>query len=80
MRFSVLKTMLTQGIVVLFVLAIGTVAGFAQAGTAGVSGTVRDNNGAVVPGATVKLLNSATGFERTTTTSDEGGYSFASVP
>ncbi len=80
MRLSVLRTMLNQCIVVLLVLAIGTVASLAQAGTAGVSGTIRDNNGAVVPGATVKLLNSATGFERTTTTSDEGSYSFASVP
>lgn len=80
MRFSVHKTMLAQCIVILLVLAIGTIASFAQAGRSGVSGTIRDNNGAVVPGATVKLLNSATGFEQTTTTSDEGVYTFASIP
>jgi hypothetical protein len=72
--------MFTQSIVILFVIAITTVASFAQAGTSGVSGTIRDNNGAVVPGATVKLANAATGFERTTTTSSDGTYSFASVP
>lgn len=80
MRSSALKTMFTQSIVILFVIAITTVASFAQAGTSGVSGTIRDNNGAVVPGATVKLANAATGFERTTTTSSDGTYSFASVP
>ena len=80
MRLSVPKTMFTQSIVLLFVLAVSTVAGLAQAGTSGVSGTIRDKNGAVVPGATVKLLNSATGFERTTTTNTDGVYSFASVP
>ena len=80
MRFSVPKTMLTQGIVILLVLALGTVAALAQAGTSGVSGTIRDKNGAVVPGVTVKLLNSATGFERTTVTNDEGVYGFSSVP
>lgn len=80
MKFSDLKTMFKQGVVLLFVLAVSTVAGFAQAGRSSVSGTIRDNNGAVVPGATVKLLNSATGFERTTTTSTDGAYSFNSVP
>ncbi len=80
MKFSDLKTMFKQGVVLLFVLAVSTVAGLAQAGTSSVSGTIRDNNGAVVPGATVKLLNSATGFERTTTTSTDGAYSFNSVP
>ncbi len=80
MKISDLKAMFGKFIVLSFVLAVGTLSGFAQAGTSGVSGTIRDNNGAVVPGATVKLLNSATGFERTTTTNDEGAYTFAVVP
>lgn len=80
MRFSVLKALSRKYIALLFVLTISTVSGLAQTGTSSVSGTIRDNNGAVVPGATVKLLNSATGFERTTTTSNEGVYNFASVP
>lgn len=80
MRFSDLKALVHKTTAVMFVLAALVVAGFAQAGTSGVSGTVRDKNGAAVPGATVKLSNSATGFERTTTTNQEGGFSFLAIP
>ena len=50
----------------------------AQRGTAGLSGTITDPSGAVIPGATVNL----TGPSRTlTTTSNERGqYKFAGVP
>ena len=80
MKFSDLKARLNKSIAALFVLSILAVSVFSQAGTSGVSGTVRDSNGAVVPGATVKLTNTGTGFERTATTNTDGGYSFASVP
>lgn len=80
MRFSDLTALVQKTIAIMFVLAALVVAGFAQAGTSGVSGTVRDKNGAAVPGATVKLSNSATGFERTTTSNQEGGFSFLAVP
>lgn len=59
---------------VCFGLAMG------QSGTSGVSGTVVDQTGAVIPGATVRLSNPATGFARTTATNDNGRFSFASVP
>lgn len=80
MRFSDLKALVHKTTTIMFVLGALVVAGFAQAGTSGVSGTVRDKNGAAVPGASVKLSNSATGFERTTTTNAEGGFSFLAVP
>jgi len=80
MRFSVLKTMLTQSMVVLFVIAISTIASLAQAGTSGVSGTVKDQNGGAVPGATVKITNSATSFERSTTTNADGSFSILGIP
>ena len=80
MKISVLKTVASRLMALSLVLSVFAFIGYSQAGTAGVSGTIRDNNGAVVPGATVKLLNTATGFERTTTTSNDGIYSFASVP
>ena len=44
--------------------------------TAGVKGLVTDANGAVVVGATVKLTDTKTGEEQSTTTSDQGAYSF----
>lgn len=52
---------------------------FAQAGTSGISGTVTDQNGAIVAGASVKLLNPANGFNRTLATNSEGTYNFPSI-
>lgn len=51
-----------------FVLAQGT--------TSRVTGTVIDNNGAVVAGATVTLINEGTGISLTTETSESGVYTF----
>jgi hypothetical protein len=42
-------------------------------------GTVTDASGAVIPGATVELLNPATGRVYKTVTGENGGYSFADV-
>jgi hypothetical protein len=53
---------------------------FAQtAATAKISGVVTDAQGAVVQGATVKLINKATKQERTDATNDEGRYVFAAI-
>src|SRR5260370_13743589 len=45
-----------------------------------VTGTVSDQKGAVVPGATVELRNTATNETKTQTTNDAGVYTFPSVP
>src|SRR6185369_9387289 len=45
-------------------------------GTTGVHGTVTDNNGAVIPGATVVLSNPASGFTRTIVADSNGAYNF----
>ncbi len=55
-------------------LLLGTVN--AQSGASRIAGTVTDQNGAVVPGATVTVINPNTGFSRSTTTSDDGSYGF----
>jgi len=47
--------------------------------TSGVTGTVKDNTGAVVAGADVKLTDPKTGTELTTKTNDQGVYSFNKV-
>ena len=44
---------------------------FGQGGTGQISGTVTDPNGAVVSGASVKVTNAGTNFQRTTTTSGD---------
>jgi hypothetical protein len=50
----------------------------AQSGGAGtVRGTVTDSSGAVIPGATVHLANSVSGFDRTATADATGQFSFS---
>src|SRR5690348_14790908 len=49
---------------------------FGQLGKGVVSGTVADPSGAVITGATVTLVNQATGTERTITTNSVGLYRF----
>src|SRR2546426_4005544 len=62
----------------LFVLVAGKLFGQAQSGT--VVGTVTDQVGAVVPGATVTLVNEGTQFTRATTTNSGGQYVAYSLP
>ena len=44
------------------------------------TGSIYDQAGAPVPGATVRLINAATGFSQQQTTDDNGNYTFSSVP
>lgn len=60
-------------------LCLSAVAAMAQS-TAGVTGTVKDSNGAVVAGADVKLTDPKTGLELNTKTNDQGVYTFQRVP
>ena len=53
---------------------------FSQTGISTVRGTVRDQQGNVVRGATVTLSNTERNFSRTQTTSDDGTYTFSSIP
>src|SRR5215469_13406721 len=47
--------------------------------TSRITGQVVDAQGAVVVGATVKLVDKATNQERTATTNEEGRYAFPSL-
>ena len=53
---------------------------FAQGSTGQLSGNIVDANGAVVPGATVKLTSRATAQERETITNDSGDFAFTLLP
>lgn len=58
-----------------FALALAFVGGvFAQSGTSTISGSVTDQTGAAVPGATVTAINPANGSKRSTVTSSQGNY------
>jgi hypothetical protein len=68
------------------VIAIGllglsfTLNGRAQQITGSIVGTVKDQQGAVVPGASVKATNADTGFSRVATTANDGAYRIEYLP
>ena len=64
------------------VLTLFTFSLFAQSdsGSAGVEGVVKDQNGAVVQGATVTIRNTETGLERVVTTNSYGAFSASVLP
>lgn len=63
-------------------LAANTTQAWAQAqgSTGQIVGTVRDNAGATIPNATVRISNEQTGFERTVNSSADGLYRFVLLP
>ena len=71
---------LFNSIVFFCAILLGTApAAYAQFDTATILGTVRDNTGAVVPGATVTLTGIETGIATTKVTDENGTFEFATV-
>ncbi|HKZ79486.1 MAG TPA: carboxypeptidase regulatory-like domain-containing protein [Pyrinomonadaceae bacterium] len=52
----------------------------AQSATATISGTVEDQNGAVIPGVNITIQNTGTSFERQATSSDAGSFTIPLLP
>jgi hypothetical protein len=52
----------------------------AQAVTGTILGTVKDSTGAVVPGASVTVVNTGTGYSRTVVSDTHGEYAAPSIP
>lgn len=71
---SIKRLFSTFSVLLLTVLLLGSA--FGQGTTSRITGTITDNNGAIVPGATVTLTNPGTNATLTTTTSDNGVYIF----
>ena len=63
----------------LLVLVCSVAICFAQAGRGSITGSVTDQAGSTVPGATVKVTDPATGFQQTTTTGSHGDYNVPSL-
>src|SRR6516165_4634895 len=72
-----MKTRLGLAIAVASILWVS--AASAQVATGTISGTVRDNTGAVLPGVTVVVQNQDTGISRTLLTNEAGYYSAPSL-
>src|SRR5262245_3143030 len=68
---------LRVALIPLFVLAIAVPTVIAQTLTGQLSGTVVDSSDAVLPGATVTLVNELSGDQRTTVTNEAGNFVFA---
>src|SRR5688572_11074461 len=60
-------------------LILGGTTAWAQA-TANVSGTARDQSGAVLPGVTITATQTETGVVRTTVTNETGSYALPNLP
>ena len=61
-------------LLMLVALVITNQTGYAQTDQGRIVGTVRDQNGALVPGANVVVKNDRTGEKRTATANGEGVY------
>ncbi|HEX7086054.1 MAG TPA: TonB-dependent receptor [Vicinamibacterales bacterium] len=53
--------------------------GYAQQLYGSITGVVTDESGLAIPGATVSIVNTQTGLERTTVSNETGTYSFTNV-
>jgi hypothetical protein len=64
---------------VIVAMLLGSTAAFAQTDTGRISGTVKDQNGGIVPGAIVTARNVRTGDERTATANDDGSFTIPAL-
>ena len=64
----------------LMIVGVRQVLGQAQGSTGQISGVVRDSTGAAVAGAAVRITNTETGLELSTTSNESGIYRFVLVP
>lgn len=73
MKIRTLPRLIALALVQAAVIAALAISATAQITTTGIRGIVRDPNGAVVPRATVKVTDNATGVEQTSVSSSDGG-------
>jgi hypothetical protein len=67
-------------IMLLLTLGVARVACAQGSNSSTLSGTVLDPSGAAAPGATVKIVNPVSQYERSTITDDQGHFKFTNVP
>src|SRR5258708_13253153 len=65
---------------VLLATLVTTAPAWAQLSTAEINGRVSDSSGAVLPGATVTMTQTATGLTRTVVTDASGAYLVSNLP
>ena len=76
-----MKRKLIQFCATILLLILSTaIVGFAQSDTARLSGTITDQQGAAVSGASVTVTSTGTGRQSAVTTNDLGYYSVSALP
>src|SRR5579871_159893 len=68
---------ITRGLVCIL---FASYAAMAQTSTAQISGTIKDESGAAIPGAEVKATQAATGAVRNVVSGTDGSYVLANLP
>jgi Carboxypeptidase regulatory-like domain len=79
MKAYTLPGMLVRTLVYAAVILALAGASLAQITTTGIRGIVRDQTGAVIPNATIKITDSATGIEHSAVSSSDGGFLFPNL-
>src|SRR5947207_9971012 len=74
-----MKSMLAVALAALLITSLMCISLWAQA-TAQISGTVKDQTGAVLPGVEVTATQTDTGISRTTVTNETGSYVLPNLP
>src|SRR4029079_4517077 len=62
-----------------FVLIGGATVGYGQGSTASLAGVVRDQQGLIVPAASVRIAGTENSFSRTVITGPDGAFEFAGL-
>ena len=75
-----LRLKFTTAVAISLLVLVSALQARAQQITGSIVGTVKDGQGAVVPGATVKATNADTGFSRAGTTASDGAYRIEYLP
>jgi Carboxypeptidase regulatory-like domain/TonB-dependent Receptor Plug Domain len=77
-----MRAFLRRGVFFSFAIFLSTFSPHlqAQSNSGTITGSVTDSTGAVVPGATVIILNPVSGYTRTATTDGSGSYQFQNIP
>ena len=75
-----MKHLVTRVLSGFLVLTLAGASAFAQATTAQIIGSVKDQSGAVLPGVEINVTQTATGAKRATVTNETGNYVLASLP
>ena len=69
-----------RGLVVLAIIALSASVAFAQITAATISGTIKDDTGAILPGADIVAKNFETGVSRSAVSNADGAFTLAGLP